>query len=75
MKNPALHQAARYAPATIIPLKNDGSLLEWLEANNRIIYREDKTIDIPLEKEEEFELIEEEVSLFTSEEEEEEEED
>ena len=30
----------RYEPATVIPVKREQSLLEWLEANNRIIYRE-----------------------------------
>ena len=42
MKNPALHQEKRYEPAPVIPLKQDGSLLDWLKENNRIIYREEK---------------------------------
>ncbi|MBL1209059.1 DUF3134 domain-containing protein [Geminocystis sp. GBBB08] len=42
MKNPALRQEKRYEPAPVIPLKQDGSLLDWLDANNRIIYREEK---------------------------------
>jgi Protein of unknown function (DUF3134) len=42
MKNPALRKEKRYEPALVIPLKQDGSLLDWLEANNRIIYREEK---------------------------------
>jgi ribosome assembly protein YihI (activator of Der GTPase) len=40
MKNPSLRQEPRYAPASVIALEQKTSLLEWLEANNRIIYRE-----------------------------------
>lgn len=42
MKNPALRKEKRYEPAPVIPLKQEGSLLDWLEANNRIIYREER---------------------------------
>ena len=42
MKNPALRKEKRYEPAPVIPLKQDGSLLDWLEENERIIYREEK---------------------------------
>lgn len=62
MKNPALRKEKRYEPAPVIPLKQDGSLLDWLEANNRIIYREereDKIINLDLSEEEEIsDLIE-----------------
>ncbi|BAQ66423.1 DUF3134 domain-containing protein [Geminocystis sp. NIES-3709] len=62
MKNPALRKEKRYEPAPVIPLKQDGSLLDWLDANNRIIYREekeDKIIDVDLSEEEEIsDLIE-----------------
>ncbi len=57
MKNPALRKEKRYEPAPVIPLKQDGSLLDWLEANNRIIYREereDRFIDPNLTEEEEI---------------------
>lgn len=57
MKNPALRKEKRYEPAPVIPLKQDGSLLDWLEANNRIIYREereDRFIDPNLTDEEEI---------------------
>jgi hypothetical protein len=57
--NRALKIQIRYEPAPVIPLKQEGSLLDWLKANNRIIYREEKLAEIlPLE-EEEFELIDE----------------
>ena len=42
MKNPSLRQEPRYAPASVIDLEQKISLLEWLEENNRIIYREKK---------------------------------
>lgn len=57
MKNPALRKEKRYEPAPVIPLKQDGSLLDWLEANNRIIYREEiahRFIDPTLTEEEEI---------------------
>ena len=53
MKNPALRKEKRYEPAPVIPLKQDGSLLDWLDENGRIIYREDKVIEkVSLEEEE-----------------------
>ncbi len=56
-ENRALTIQIRYEPAPVIPLKQEGSLLEWLDANNRIIYREDKTqILVPVE-DEAFDLI------------------
>ena len=39
-KNPSLRQEPRYAPASVLDLEQNTSLLEWLEENNRIIYRE-----------------------------------
>ena len=64
MKNPALRKEKRYEPAPVIPLKQDGSLLDWLEDNERIIYREDtKVVEKVSVEEEEIsdlsELIEE----------------
>ena len=53
MKNPALRKEKRYEPAPVIPLKQDGSLLDWLDENERIIYREEKIIEkVSLEEEE-----------------------
>lgn len=40
VNNPSLRQEPRYEPASVIPLKQDGSLLDWLEANNRLMPRE-----------------------------------
>ena len=42
MKNPALTQELRYEPASVIPLKQESSLIDWLQANNRLIPREQK---------------------------------
>lgn len=38
--NPALTQESRYEPAQVIPLKQDSSLLDWLESNGRLMHRE-----------------------------------
>ena len=40
MDNPALRQEPRYEPASVIPLKNKYSLLDWLSSQNRLISRE-----------------------------------
>ncbi|MGB3693740.1 MAG: DUF3134 domain-containing protein [Spirulinaceae cyanobacterium] len=41
MHNPSLTQETRYEPAKVIPLKQEVSLLDWLEANGRLIARDD----------------------------------
>jgi len=68
MKNPALRKEKRYEPAPVIPLKQDGSLLDWLEANDRIIYREereDRLVDTAVTEDEEIsDLIEGEEDEF-----------
>ena len=60
MKNPALRKEKRYEPAPVIPLKQDGSLLDWLEDNERIIYREDNKVveKVSVEEEEMSDLSE-----------------
>lgn len=68
MKNPALRKEKRYEPAPVIPLKQDGSLLDWLEANDRIIYREereDRLVETAVTEDEEIsDLIEGEEDEF-----------
>ncbi len=54
MYNPSLRQEARYEPATVIPLKNESSLLDWLEANGRLIPRDHQDSENPLEDDEEI---------------------
>lgn len=58
-ENRALKIQIRYEPAPVIPLKQEGSLLEWLEQNNRIISREEKVSEVVTTEEEEFDLIDE----------------
>ena len=58
--NPSLRQEARYEPASVIPLKQETSLLSWLEANGRLIPRQEVESSRSPEEEEEFEgLIDE----------------
>ncbi|AFY75840.1 MAG: DUF3134 domain-containing protein [Hydrococcus sp. C42_A2020_068] len=40
MHNPSLRQEPRYEPASVIPLKKDSSLIDWLKATGRLIERE-----------------------------------
>jgi Protein of unknown function (DUF3134) len=40
MNNPSLRQEPRYEPASVIPLKKDSSLIDWLEATGRLIKRD-----------------------------------
>lgn len=54
MKNPALSQELRYEPATVIPLKNKSSLLDWLQAEGRLIPREVQETPLSADGEEEI---------------------
>jgi hypothetical protein len=55
MYNPSLRQYPRYQKAPIIPLKQDVSILDWLERTGRLIARE----EIPASfVDEEAELVE-----------------
>jgi hypothetical protein len=40
MYNPSLSQESRYEPASVIPVKKDSSLIDWLAATGRLIPRE-----------------------------------
>jgi hypothetical protein len=40
--NPALKQQPRSAPAPVIAVQRDTSILEWLQAQGRLIDRDDK---------------------------------
>ena len=40
MYNPSLRQIPRHLPADVIPLKQQSSLLDWLESNNRLLARD-----------------------------------
>jgi hypothetical protein len=40
--NPALKQQPRYEPAPVIAVQRNTSILEWLEAQGRLIERDDR---------------------------------
>ena len=59
MYNPSLSREPRYEPAAVIPVKQDSSILNWLEATNRLIPREHEESKTSLEEDAEIsDLIE-----------------
>ncbi len=52
--SPAISQEARYEPAAVIPVKQDSSIINWLEATNRLIYREQEETKGQLEEDAEI---------------------
>ncbi|MDJ0659496.1 MAG: DUF3134 domain-containing protein [Crocosphaera sp.] len=52
--SPAISQEPRYEPAAVIPVKRDSSIINWLEATNRLIYREQEEVKTPLEEDAEI---------------------
>ncbi|AFZ28631.1 DUF3134 domain-containing protein [Gloeocapsa sp. BRSZ] len=42
MRNSALREEPRDQPAGVIPLKNESSLLDWLESSGRLIARDNQ---------------------------------
>ena len=58
MYNPSLRQEPRYEPAAVIPLKQEHSLLDWLQSNDRIISREIEEQENNTQEEEISELME-----------------
>lgn len=40
MYNPSLRQIPRHEPAEVIPLKQESSLLDWLESTHRLLARD-----------------------------------
>lgn len=42
MRNSALREEPRDQRAAVIPLKNESSLLDWLESSNRLIARDNQ---------------------------------
>jgi len=51
MYNPSLRQIPRHLPADVIPLKQESSLLDWLESNNRLLARDVQEPDYLTEEE------------------------
>jgi hypothetical protein len=59
MKNPSLSQKPRHEPASVIPIKQESSLLDWLKETGRLIPREAKDLELIGEEDEEIsELME-----------------
>lgn len=57
MYNPSLRREPRYEPAAVLTVARDQSLLDWLEANNRLIYRESEEV-LPEGVDEEVDIAE-----------------
>lgn len=55
--NPSLRQEPRSQRAAVIPLKDESSILDWLESTGRLRAREDKEIEYPDNAEEIAELM------------------
>lgn len=51
MYNPSLRQIPRHLPAEVIPLKQQSSLLDWLESTNRLLARDAQEPDYLHEEE------------------------
>jgi hypothetical protein len=59
MKNPSLSYKPRHESASVIPMKQETSLLEWLKDSGRLIPREAKEADLLGDEDEEIsELME-----------------
>lgn len=54
MYNPSLRREPLHQNAGVIPIAQESSILDWLEANGRLIARDDQAIPSYLEEEEEI---------------------
>ncbi|HBE59631.1 MAG TPA: hypothetical protein DEG17_05350 [Cyanobacteria bacterium UBA11149] len=57
MYNPSLREEPREQLAQVIPLQQETSLLNWLEASGRLIPRDNTEVDFPDAEEEISELM------------------
>lgn len=57
MYNPSLREEPRNQPAEVIPLKQEFSLLDWLENTGRLIARDAHDPDGYLDEEEEIDAL------------------
>lgn len=57
MSNPSLREESRDQLAEVIPLKQESSLLDWLETNGRLIARDTSDSDYVDDEEEISELM------------------
>lgn len=54
MYNPSLRQSPRHEPAEVIPVQQETSLLDWLEASGRLLARDVQEPDYLLDEEPEI---------------------
>jgi hypothetical protein len=57
MENRALREEPRNAPARLIPLQRDASILNWLEGTGRLLARDNQDFDYRDDEEEINELM------------------
>lgn len=55
--NPSLHEQPIDEPATVIPVKQENSILDWLESSGRLLARDDHEADSYLDDEEEIDQL------------------
>jgi hypothetical protein len=57
MYNPSLRREHRNEPAAVIPIKQETSILDWLEDTGRLLARDDQEDTFPDDEEEITELM------------------
>lgn len=72
INNPSLRLSPRHEPADVIPMKQETSLIDWLEASGRMMPR-DKQEAEELSSEPDLDIMDEETNYNSLEEEQEEE--
>lgn len=55
--NPSLRQEARNAPAAVIPIQHESSILDWLEGTGRLLARDNVEMSYGDDEEEINELM------------------
>ncbi|WP_416667410.1 DUF3134 domain-containing protein [Egbenema bharatensis] len=54
MRNPALHQQPRKQHASVIPMQQDASILDWLEGTGRLLSREVSELELSTDDDQEI---------------------
>lgn len=57
MYNPSLRRTPRHEPADVIPLKQETSILDWLQSTGRLLARDAHDPDFIIDEEEISELM------------------
>lgn len=55
--NPSLREEPIDQPASVIPIKQETSILDWLESSGRLLARDEKDADSYLDDEEEIDQL------------------